>query len=67
MKPSAIFQLDIRCHKGAVQRGRQSLPDATGGTSNKRNIKPITGTSTEIKLYSSRGCGLFKKYLEIQA
>lgn len=29
---------DIRCHKGALQRGRQSLSDATRGTSNNRKI-----------------------------
>lgn len=48
---------DIRCHKGALQRGRQSLSDATGGTSNNRKIKYIIGNlnQNQILLYQ----GLF--------
>jgi hypothetical protein len=34
---------NIRCHKGALQRGKQFLSGATGGTSNNRKIKYIIG------------------------
>lgn len=59
-KPHTILQLDIRCHKCALQRGRQSLADATGGISNNRKIKYIIGTWIETKFYPFRDCCFLK-------